>query len=121
MVRKERADQATAYGLHRRFPDWLIDELAAPTSLLHRVDRSPVRPVSQAACHALFRRSLRAPNGRRAGTNRRKRHFLFQECIAATVGHTRRSLSVAKQSRDLTDESGPWTLAEWPDERVFQT
>ena len=64
MARKERADQVTAYGLHRRFPDWLIDELAAPTSLLHRVDRSPVRPMLQATCHALFHRSLRVAYSR---------------------------------------------------------
>ncbi|MDR6498009.1 hypothetical protein J2785_001152 [Burkholderia ambifaria] len=121
MVRKERADQATAYGLHCRFPDWLIDELAAPTSLLHRVDRSPVRPVAQAACHALFHRSLRASNGQRAGSNRRERNFLFQECIATTVGHTRRSLRIAKQYHDLTDESGTPALAGRPGERVFQT
>ncbi|MCU9958400.1 hypothetical protein OEJ37_34085 [Burkholderia sp. BKH01] len=121
MVRKERADQATAYSLHRRFPDWLIDELAAPTSLLHRVDRSPVRLVAQAACHALFRRSLRALNGRRAGSNRRERHFWFQECIATTVRHTRRSLRVAKQYLDLTDETGTPALAGRPGERVFQT
>ncbi|HDR9507752.1 TPA: hypothetical protein QDC03_002843 [Burkholderia cepacia] len=112
MVRKEQADQAAAYGLHRRFPDWLINELAAPTSLLHRVDRSPVRPLLQAACHALFHRSLRAPNGRHAGTNRRKRHFWFQECIAMTIRRPRRSLSAAKQCRDLTDESGIPALVE---------
>lgn len=30
LLRVNRADQATAVGLHRRFPDWLIDELVAP-------------------------------------------------------------------------------------------
>ncbi|WP_155646873.1 hypothetical protein [Burkholderia territorii] len=33
-------------------PRLLIDERAAPPSLSHQVDRSPVRLLSQAACHA---------------------------------------------------------------------
>lgn len=82
------------------FPRLLTDELVAPTSLLHRVDRPPMRPIPQAACHALRHRSLRAPNRRQAAAFRRKRRFLFQECIAAKVWHTSRSLRFMTQSRD---------------------
>lgn len=82
------------------FPRLPTDELVAPTSLLHRVDRPPMRPISQAACHALRHRSLRAPNRRPGAAFRRKRRFLFQECIVAKVWHRSRSLRVMTQSRD---------------------
>lgn len=99
MLRQERADQAAAYGLHRRFPDWLIDELAAP-HLCYVM--SPARRCTDCRKQHAMRystdrcaRRATTPAGRSAAN----RAFLFQECIAATIGNAPRSLNITEQSR----------------------
>lgn len=77
----------------------------SPHSLSRRIDRSPVRPVPQTACHALFHRALDAVCRRRAGPPRRKCYFLFQECIAIAAGSLRPSLSAAKQCHQRPEKS----------------
>lgn len=77
-----------------------------PPHISCRVGRSPVRPIVQAACHALFHRPLRAIRRGRADPHRRECHFLFQECIAITTRCGRRSLSAAKQCRAAAVRAG---------------
>lgn len=101
------------------FPRLLIDEMAAPQSFIHQVDRPPVRPISQAACHARFRRRLRGVSRPLRRSCRRERDFLFQECIAATGADLRRSLNTGKQSRETPDDRGIRRLAERGRKQVF--
>lgn len=98
-------------------PRLLIDETVAPPSSLHQVDCPPVRPISQAACHARLHRRLRvARRAGSAGTCGFRFRNVSRQRVAAGGDHR------LTRSNPAEGRATPCAAAHvWATERLFQS
>jgi hypothetical protein len=80
-----------------------------------------MQPISQAACHALFRRWSRTPSPHRAGARRPDSHFFVSEMYRDDRRARTTIIERRDAMRDRTVEPRRRTRAARMCERVFQT